>query len=200
LNVLVGSHPLVIVQVVAIATTTFVAMYVIGKRLGFKDHYLFMLGFGSAVCGASAIAVTAPVTETEPDDTAVGLVNNTIAVILCLGAVSWVLRPLMGQMEFAALAGSLLHQTGFVKMALAGAAKEVFTFGLAVKSLRIALLTISIPVVSFSCGGGFTFPGSWSRLCSQAYCFRTSRSRQPRRTRWSTSTTCASRAHWQASG
>jgi uncharacterized integral membrane protein (TIGR00698 family) len=158
LNALVGSHPLVILQVTSIAVSTFAAMYVIGKRLGLKDHVVYMLGFGSAVCGASAIAVTAPVTECEPEDTAAGLVNNTIAVVLCLAGVAWFLRPLMGDMQYAALAGALLHQTGFVKMALAGAARQVVTFGLAVKSLRIALLTISIPVVSYLVRRRFYLP------------------------------------------
>jgi uncharacterized membrane protein YadS len=60
-------------------------MYVLGGRLfGIKTRVLLMLDFGSAVCGASAIALTAPVTECEPDETAVGLVNNTIAVVLCV--------------------------------------------------------------------------------------------------------------------
>jgi len=150
LRVLVGTHPLVLLQVALIATCTFVLMYVVGGRLfGLKTRMLLMLGFGSAVCGASAIALTAPVTECEPDETAVGLVNNTIAVVLCLGLISWLLRPLVSDMQYAAMAGALLHQTGFVKMALAGTAKQVVTFGLAVKSLRIALLTVSIPIVSY---------------------------------------------------
>jgi uncharacterized integral membrane protein (TIGR00698 family) len=149
LNTLVGTHPLVLLQVAGITACTFVLVYAIGRRLGLKTRVLYMLGFGSAVCGATAIALTAPVTECEPDETATGLVNNTIVVVLGLGVIAWLVRPLVGEMEYAALAGAVLHQTGFVKMALAGTAKQVVTFGLAVKSLRIALLAISIPVVSY---------------------------------------------------
>jgi len=149
LRTLLGTHPFVLMQVGGLTACTFGLVYIIGRRLGFTPRVLYMLGFGSAVCGASAIALTAPVTECEPDETAMGLVDNTIAVVVGLGLISWLLRPLLGDMEYAALAGAVLHQTGFVKMALAGTAKQVATFGLAVKSLRIALLTISIPVVSY---------------------------------------------------
>ena len=149
LNVLVGTHPLVLLQVAGLVACTFVLMYVIGRRLGFSKRMLYMLGFGSAVCGASAIALTAPVTECEPDETATGLVNNTIAVVIALGLISWFVRPYVAGTEYAALAGALLHQTGFVKMALVGTTKQLATFGLAVKSVRIALLMISIPVVSY---------------------------------------------------
>lgn len=149
LRALVAVSPLVIVQVVALVLVTFSAMYGLGRLLGFHDRMLYLLGFGSAVCGASAIAVTAPVTDCDPDDTAVGLVNNTVAVILGLGLISFVAKPLLDANGYAALAGSTLMQTGFVKIALAGYAPRILAFGLAVKSLRIALLLISIPAVSF---------------------------------------------------
>jgi uncharacterized membrane protein YadS len=51
-----------------------------------------------------------------------------------------------------------LHQTGFVKMALIGTAKNVATFGLAVKSVRIALLIVSIPIVSYMVRRRFYLP------------------------------------------
>lgn len=151
IKILLAANPLVLVQVTMITFFTFVLMYLIGKWKWFriKDKMLYLLSFGSAVCGASAIAITSPIVECEPDDTAVALVNNTIAVVLGLALISWLLRPLLSSMEYAALAGSLLHQTGFVKTALAEAARDVYAFGLAVKSLRIALLVVSIPIISY---------------------------------------------------
>ena len=129
-RLLLGTNPLVLLQVVALVACTFVLMYVLGTRFfGLKSRMVLMLGFGSAVCGASAIALTAPVTDCEPDETAIGLVNNTIAVVLCFGLISWFLRPLMPEMQYAALAGALLHQTGFVKMALLTSSKGAATFG-----------------------------------------------------------------------
>lgn len=149
LKTLVAVSPLIIVQVGVIVLITFSAIYVLGKRLGFHDRMLYLLGFGSAVCGAAAIAVTAPITECDPDDTATGLVDNTIAVILGVALIGWVVRPLLDTHGYAALAGSTLMQTGFVKLALTGFDAKIVAFGLAVKSLRIALLLISIPTVSY---------------------------------------------------
>ncbi len=151
INVLAAASPLVLAQVTLITAMTFVFMYFIGKLkwFGLKDRMLYLLGFGSAVCGASAIAITSPITECEPDDTAVGLVNNTIVVIICAALLGLIFKAVLPPMEFAALNGALLHQTGFVKTALANEAKEVAAFGLAVKSFRIALLILAVPIISY---------------------------------------------------
>lgn len=146
---LVAVSPLIIVQVMAIVLITFSAIYVLGRSLGFHDRMLYLLGFGSAVCGAAAITVTAPITECDPDDTAVGLVDNTIAVVIGVALISFLARPLLDANGYAALAGSTLMQTGFVKIALTGFTPKLVAFGLAVKSLRIALLIISIPTISY---------------------------------------------------
>lgn len=149
LKALVSVSPLIIVQVMVIVVVTFGTMYGLGKLFGFHDRMLYLLGFGSAVCGASAIAITAPITECDPDDTAAGLVDNTIAVIFGVALIGLIAKPILDSHAYAALAGSTLMQTGFVKLALESLGPKMVAFGLAVKSLRIALLLISIPTVSY---------------------------------------------------
>jgi uncharacterized membrane protein YadS len=56
------------------------------------------------------------------------------------------------------MCGELLHQTGAVKMALAGMGADIAHFGMAVKSLRVALLLVLIPAVSFVVRRELFFP------------------------------------------
>jgi uncharacterized integral membrane protein (TIGR00698 family) len=148
-KVMLASNPWIFLQVIGITGLTFVIMYWLGKLFGFNQRMSYLLGFGSAICGASAIAIASPVLECEPNDTATGLVDNTIAALLSLYLLSAVVLPHVLPREYAAVAGALLHQTGFVKMALASEAKDVLAFGVLVKSLRVVLLVVAVPVVSY---------------------------------------------------
>jgi len=149
IKVMLASSPWVFLQVIGITGLTFVFMFWLGKLFGFNDRMRYLLGFGSAICGASAIAISSPVVEAEPNDTATGLVDNTIAAVISMYLLSTFVMPHVLPHEYAAAAGALLHQTGFVKMALAGGAKDILEFGVVVKSLRVVLLVVAIPVVSY---------------------------------------------------
>jgi uncharacterized integral membrane protein (TIGR00698 family) len=149
IKVMLASSPWVFLQVAGIAAITFVFMYWLGKLFGFNERMRYLLGFGSAICGASAIAIASPVLENEPNDTAAGLVDNTIAALISMYVLATFVLPHVLPREYAAVAGTLLHQTGFVKMALASEAKSILEFGVVVKSLRVVLLVVAIPTVSY---------------------------------------------------
>ncbi len=149
LKLVVSTHPTILIQLIVITALTYVIVYWLAKMFKLDEKMAYLLGFGSAVCGASAIAITSPVVEGEPDDTSAALVTNTILVIISLLILSKVVVAWLNPMEYANAAGALLQQTGFVKTALAGAAKNVAAFGMAIKSLRVALLVIAIPAVSY---------------------------------------------------
>jgi uncharacterized integral membrane protein (TIGR00698 family) len=149
IKVMLASSPWVFLQVAGIAAITFVFMYWLGKLFGFNERMRYLLGFGSAICGASAIAIASPVLEGEPNDTAAGLVDNTIAALISMYVLATFVLPHVLPREYAAVAGTLLHQTGFVKMALASEAKNILEFGVVVKSLRVVLLVVAIPAVSY---------------------------------------------------
>jgi uncharacterized integral membrane protein (TIGR00698 family) len=149
IKVMLASSPWVFLQVAGIAAITFVFMYWLGKLFGFNERMRYLLGFGSAICGASAIAIASPVLESEPNDTAAGLVDNTIAALISMYVLATFVLPHVLPREYAAVAGTLLHQTGFVKMALASEAKNILEFGVVVKSLRVVLLVVAIPTVSY---------------------------------------------------
>lgn len=149
IKVMLASSPWIFLQVIGITCLTFVFMYWLGKLFGFNERMRYLLGFGSAICGASAIAIASPVIEAEPNDTATGLVDNTIAAVISMYILGTLVLPHLLSREYAAAAGALLHQTGFVKMTLAHQAKDVLAFGVLVKSLRVVLLVVAIPVVSY---------------------------------------------------
>jgi uncharacterized integral membrane protein (TIGR00698 family) len=158
IRVMLASNPWIFLQVVGITAATFVLMFWVGKLFGFNERMLYLLGFGSAICGASAIAIASPVLECEPNDTATGLVDNTIACVVSLYALSVLVFPHVLPQQYAAAAGSLLQQTGFVKMALAREAKGLLEFGVVVKSLRVILLVLAIPAVSYLIRKRFYLP------------------------------------------
>lgn len=144
-----SSEPLVLVQLIMVTALTFVLMYYIGRAFKLGDRMTSLLGFGSAVCGASAIAVTAPICKTEPDDTSTALVINTIAVIISLMILGTFIAPMMNETAYANTAGALLHQTAFVKIAVADLSKDASGFGTTIKAIRVALLILSIPIISY---------------------------------------------------
>lgn len=149
IKVMLASNPWIFLQVIGITSLTFFLMFFLGKLFGFNERMRYLLGFGSAICGASAIAIASPVLECEPNDTATGLIDNTIAALISMYVLATVVLPHVLPREYAAAAGALLHQTGFVKMALAGGAKDLLEFGVVVKSLRVVLLVLAIPTVSY---------------------------------------------------
>lgn len=144
------THAGTLAQTAIVAAVTFTAVLAIGSIpwFGLSRRMLFCLGFGSAVCGASAIAITTPVTECEPDETATALVDNTIAVTLAVAFLGFVVKGALGPTQFAALAGETLHQTAFVRRAVHAMNPEVVKFAMAVKAFRIALLLVSLPVAA----------------------------------------------------
>ena len=100
-----------------------------------------LLASGSAICGASAIAVLSPVLEADPEDTSVSLL--VITAVGLLGAMVYpVLRELLGLSDivYAILSGATLHQTGIVKIAVSDMAPLHVSFALAVKTTRIVML------------------------------------------------------------
>lgn len=149
IKVMLASSPWIFLQVIGITGLTFVFMFWLGKLFGFNERMRYLLGFGSAICGASAIAIASPILECEPNDTATGLVDNTIAAVISMYLLATFVLPHVLPREYAAAAGALLHQTGFVKMALSGGAKSLMEFGVVVKSLRVVLLVLAIPTVSY---------------------------------------------------
>lgn len=125
-----------------------------------------LIASGSAICGASAIAVLAPVMDAEPEDTSVSLL--VITAVGLLGAMVYpVLRELTGMSDilYAVLSGATLHQTGIVKIAITNLDPLYVSFALAVKTTRIVMLAI----IAFIFGARHAFnPGTGAAARSRS--------------------------------
>jgi uncharacterized integral membrane protein (TIGR00698 family) len=140
-------HPITLVWMLVTMAVTFAFIYLVGKRVfKFKNPFACLLAVGSAICGASAIAVVSPVVEADPDEMGTALITNTLLVIASfytLAAVSSMIDPEL----FARAAGALLQQTGFVHMAVAKGPLQ--DLAMAIKTTRVGLLILIIPAIAY---------------------------------------------------
>lgn len=108
-------------------------------RLPAKTNWLTAVG--SAICGASAIAITSTAVDAKDDD-----VSNSLIAITLVGLLAVVLYqtlPLFTALDretYAVLSGATLHQTGMVKIATASLGNLAKDVALPVKVIRTALI------------------------------------------------------------
>jgi uncharacterized integral membrane protein (TIGR00698 family) len=132
----------------------------LGKRAGLQGQLPLLIAVGSSICGASAVAATAPVIRARDSDIALAIplcsVFGTVAALgLTLAQTYLHLKP----ETYGILAGSTLHEVAQV-IAASAAVPGALQSGTMVKLLRVLLL---IPVVLglgqlFGRGGTRTVP------------------------------------------
>jgi uncharacterized integral membrane protein (TIGR00698 family) len=140
-----SGHALVVsvVCVVALGLTLWLC-----KVAGVSQKLGLLIGVGTAICGGTAIAVTAPVIEADDNETAFAVTTITL-----LGLIAVLVLPLlgtalgMGQREFGVWAGVAVHSTpqvvatGFAYGTVAG---DVATI---VKLVRVLLLAPMVMLI-----------------------------------------------------
>ncbi|ALC15801.1 putative membrane protein YadS [Desulfuromonas soudanensis] len=136
----------------------FVTIFLLGAWMGQKKTITYLTAAGSAICGASAIAITSPALDAEPDDVSISLLAVASTSLVAL----FVIFPFLGTLfdlsgtTYALASGSVLQLTGFVKAAvghmpyLSGAipASELAALALSVKAGRYLGLLVAIPLLS----------------------------------------------------
>lgn len=101
-----------------------------------------LVGFGTAICGSSAIAAAAPRISENKTDAGIAM-----AVVNLLGASGMLMLPLMlkaldwQEIEQGFLIGSTLHAVGNVAGAGFSLSDDAGSYALTVKLARVALLT-----------------------------------------------------------
>ncbi len=139
----VGSKGLLVVIMVTFATLLFAML--IGRKLGLNRNLSVLVGTGTAICGASAIAAVAPIVKADEEDTAFA-----IALITIFGTISIFLFPLIQQLLslpdliYAIWAGSSIHEVAQVVAAGFAVGETTGQFATIVKLSRVVLI---IPVV-----------------------------------------------------
>ncbi|MDU2243508.1 MAG: putative sulfate exporter family transporter [Paenibacillus sp.] len=117
------------------------ATLLIGKWLKADFSLSLLLGIGTGVCGAAAIAAVSPILETKEDDTAIGA--GLVAFVGTLFSVGYtLLRPLlpMSELQYGVWSGVSLHEIAHVVLAAEPAGPEALAVALLAKLGRVFLL------------------------------------------------------------
>lgn len=124
-----------------VITFAILAMVWLGKRLKADPNITFLLGVGTGVCGAAAIAVASSVMKSKEEDAAmsvgiISLVGTIFSVIYIL------LRPILplSPVEYGMWSGLSLHEIANVALAGAPAGPDGLAMALVAKLGRVLLL------------------------------------------------------------
>ncbi|SEN84866.1 YeiH family protein [Paenibacillus sp. OV219] len=100
-----------------------------------------LLGIGTGICGAAAIAAVSPIIQAKEEETA--LSAGLIALIGTIFAVSYtLLRPIIGltELQYGVWSGTSLHEIAHVALAAAPAGQDALALALLAKLGRVFLL------------------------------------------------------------
>ncbi|HHU6751467.1 TPA: YeiH family protein [Staphylococcus pseudintermedius] len=130
-------------DVVIIAFAIFGAI-VLAKVFKADDDITLLLGIGTGICGAAAIAALAPIVKSNEEDTAISvgiiaLVGTVFAVVYTL---FYSLLPI-SNIGYGVWAGTTLHELAHVAIATSPAGNDAIAIGLLAKLGRVFLI---IPV------------------------------------------------------
>ncbi len=130
----------------------------LGRSLGLVNRSAILIGVGTAICGASAIAAVAPVLKAKKEE--VGL---ALATVFSFNAIALLAYPLIGaalgltQVEFGSWAGIGVHDTASAVATGFAFGPEAGEFATLVKLERtlflLPLLAIAVAVVRREDGG-----------------------------------------------
>jgi uncharacterized integral membrane protein (TIGR00698 family) len=136
-------------MVVIIGSILFLT-YALAKKFKCPTSTGYLVGFGTAICGSSAIAALAPGIDKEKEDVAISM-----AVVNLYGTLGMLFLPLiLNQFSFSDeqngwILGGSLHAVGNVVGAGYGMSKNIGDLALTTKLSRVALLTPSLIFFNF---------------------------------------------------
>lgn len=136
----IGAKDFAVIMIVVLVVL--VATYYLSKVLSCPGKTGWLVGFGTAICGSSAIAALAPKIKANKEDVAISLASVNL-----LGSLAMVLLPFVFEFypllekEMAFLIGASLHSVGNVAGAGFSVSEEVGQLALIYKMARVALLS-----------------------------------------------------------
>jgi uncharacterized integral membrane protein (TIGR00698 family) len=140
--------PLIAVVAVTLVSTLLFTTW-LGGRLGLSPARALLIGTGTAICGASAIAAMEDTAEGTEED-----VTAAIAMVTLFGTLALVLLPLLqtplgldGQ-QLGIWAGASVHEVGQVVAAASPAGAAVVATAVVVKLTRVVMLAPVVATVS----------------------------------------------------
>jgi uncharacterized integral membrane protein (TIGR00698 family) len=126
----------------AVTITIAILLTVWIARLLKADRMISLLvGVGTGVCGAAAIAAVAPILKSKDEDTAIGV--GIIALVGTIFSIFYtMLRPVLPitDIDYGIWSGISLHELAHVALAAAPAGSDALAIGLLAKLGRVFLL------------------------------------------------------------
>ncbi|WP_160309718.1 YeiH family protein [Rubrobacter aplysinae] len=159
--------PKVLLVVLVTLPVTFGAALFVGRRLGLSTKLSLLVGTGSAICGASAIAAMDSVADAEEEDVGFAVATVTLFGTVAVFAIPALAGGVIGIPSGVAAvwAGASVHEVGQVVAAASPLGNGALETATLVKLTRVALLAPSVLVVGLLMragggggGGGSGFP------------------------------------------
>lgn len=139
----IGSSKFALIAIL-ITALIFITIF-ISKRIGGLTATNWLVGFGTAICGSSAIAALAPAVTDNKEETGI-----SIAIVNLIGSVGMVIMPLLlvalhvTDENSSVYIGASLHSVGNVMGAGYEINPDVGASALTLKLARVALLSPAI--------------------------------------------------------
>lgn len=133
---------------------------ILSNMFGIKEKAGYLITTGSAICGASAIAITSKAIDADTDDVSVSLISVFLSALIGL----FIVLPFVASvfdisgLDYAVFSGSVMQFTGFVKASVAGLSEEVKIVAQSVKAIRYVGLIFLIPLFASFSKGKLTIP------------------------------------------
>jgi len=144
----IGWQSFLLVALVVFAVLIFSVF--LSKKMNCPSTVGWMVGFGTAICGSSAIAALAPSLNKNKEDVGVAM-----AVVNLFGTLGMLFLPIIlalfpfSTTEISLLLGGTLHSVGNVAGAAFSISPEVGEQALTIKLARVALLSPGLIFFSF---------------------------------------------------
>ncbi|SDQ24358.1 YeiH family protein [Virgibacillus salinus] len=125
---------------IAIVFAILLTVY-IGKKLKANTQLALLLGVGTGVCGAAAIAAVSPIIKAKDEDTAIGV--GIIALVGTIFSIIYTLiQPLLPitDLQYGIWSGISLHELAHVALAAEPAGEDALAIALLAKLGRVFLL------------------------------------------------------------
>ncbi len=158
----------VMLVTVLMQIAVFVVILWLNRYFKVGEKTALLIGTGTAICGASAIAVATPCLDAESKDTSIALL--VVTILGAIGTAIYVAFAPFGMSvgQFAFLTANSLQFTGYVTTAasVVAGAKDI---ALSVKVFRTALLAVIAVVLGYrqsriakrTTGKGIAIPVPW---------------------------------------
>jgi uncharacterized integral membrane protein (TIGR00698 family) len=138
---------------IAVALVLFIILIlsvVLAKKFNCPGSTGWLVGFGTAICGSSAIAALAPSVSKDKDDVAISM-----AVVNLYGTLGMIFLPMillktgLDTSEMGLMIGGSLHSVGNVAGAGYTVGEEAGEAAITIKLARVALLTPGLIFINF---------------------------------------------------